>query len=180
MLAQKQKKQHRQNLTAKTLNEGEHVLSIIYTAENIDRRAFVAEVTKICEPKLDNVDSIFVKPNIVSSEHYPTTTHPEMLDALLDRLAGKKVIVGDAPAVDTGFFSDIVAESPLKEVCDSHGVSIVNLYKTKMHKWTSPRGYSMRLSSLPLKCDYTISLPVLKVQSLRINWRLKEPVWVSR
>ncbi|MCJ2512735.1 MAG: DUF362 domain-containing protein, partial [Candidatus Thermoplasmatota archaeon] len=44
--------------------------------------------------------SCFLKPNMVSSEHYPTTTDAEVLRFVLERLKGtcSKVAVGDSPA----------------------------------------------------------------------------------
>jgi len=138
-------------------------LSVIYVAENCNRKEFVTKILKIFKPQLDKAESVFIKPNIVSAEPYPTTTHPELLNTLLDQLSEKKLMVGDGPAVDTGYFKNIIAESKLKEVCDKHGVNLVNLYSKKMKKWKSPRGYTIKISTLPLECDYVISLPVLKV-----------------
>ena len=65
--------------------------------------------------------------------------------------------------MDTGYTKKILAYSPLKEICNRHGVELVNLYKKKMKKWTSPRGYTIKHSTLPLESDFVISLSVLKV-----------------
>ena len=135
----------------------------IYIAETSNRKEFVTKIMKIFKIQLDQVNSIFIKPNIVSSEPYPTTTHPKTLDALLGHLSDRKPIVGDGHAVDTGYTKNILADSSLKEICNNHGVELVNLYKKKMKKWTSPRGYTIKISTLPLECDFIISLPVLKV-----------------
>lgn len=106
---------------------------------------------------------VFVKPNIVSYEVYPTITHPETLDAVLNGLKNRNVIVGDAPAVDAGRSKKIMGRSPLREICSSHGVSFVNLYSEKMKTIRNERSYWLRMSVLPLSCDLIISLPVLKV-----------------
>jgi len=116
-------------------------MSVIYFAETANRKDFVAKIAKIFKAQLDQANSIFIKPNIVSSEPYPTTTHPEILDALLDHLSGRKLVVGDGHAVDTGYTKNILGNSPLKEICSRHGVEFVNLYRKKMKKWTSPRGH---------------------------------------
>ncbi len=137
-------------------------MSAIYTAETSNRKDFVTKIMKIFKTELDQATSIFVKPNIVSSEPYPTTTHPKTIDALLAHLSDRKLIVGDGHAVDTGYTKNILANSPLKEICSYHGIELVNLYKKKMKKWTSPRGYTLKTSTLPLECDFVISLPVLK------------------
>ena len=38
----------------------------------------------------------------------------------------------------------------------------MNLYSEKMKTIQSPRGYKVKVSVLPLGCDFVISLPVLK------------------
>ena len=107
-----------------------------------------------------------MKPNIVSYESYPTTTHPEVLEAVLKRLGGREIVVGDAPAIDAGRSSRILRKSSLNEVCNRYGVKLLNLYSEKMKTVKSPRGYRVKLSVLPLYCDYVISLPVLKIHGM--------------
>lgn len=138
-------------------------MSAIYVAENCNRKDFVSKIMKNFKTQITRANKIFIKPNIVSSEPYPTTTHPQILDTLLDHLSGREVIVGDGHAVDTGYTKNIIENSPLKQICKHHGIELVNLYNKKMKKWTSPRGYTIEISKLPLECDYVISLPVLKV-----------------
>lgn len=138
-------------------------MSTIYVAKTSNREEFVAKIIKIFKAELDQTNSIFIKPNVVSSEPYPTTTHPKILDSLLSYLSNNEVIVGDGHAVDTGYTKNILKNSPLKEVCSKNGVKLVNLYKKKMRKWTSPRGYTIKTSTLPVESDYVVSLPVLKV-----------------
>jgi uncharacterized protein (DUF362 family) len=137
-------------------------MSAIYFAETCNRKDFVTKTIKIFKTQIDQASSIFIKPNIVSSETYPTTTHPQILDTLLDHLSEKEIIVGDGHAVDTGYTKNIIENSPLKEICSHHNIELVNLYNKKMKKWKSPRGYTIKVSTLPLECDYVISLPVLK------------------
>ena len=143
--------------------EDAEYLSIIYLAESSNRKDFVTKIMEIFKVQLDQAQSFFIKPNIVSFEPYPTTTHPEVLDTLLSHLSDRKLMVGDGPAVDTGFLKNVLTETPLQEICNYHGVKLVNLYKKKMKKWKSPRGYTIKISALPLECDFVISLPVLKV-----------------
>ena len=145
------------------LTKGRELMPQIYIAQTSNRKEFVTKIMRIFKAKLDQANSIFIKPNIVSSEPYPTTTHPKTLDALLDHLSNRNPIVGDGHAVDTGYTKNILADSPLKEICSHHGIELVNLYKKKMKKWASPRGYTIKTSTLPLECDFIISLPVLKV-----------------
>jgi uncharacterized protein (DUF362 family) len=137
-------------------------MSVIYSAKTCDRKDFVTKAIKIFKAQIEKASSIFIKPNIVSSEPYPTTTHSQVLDTLLDHVSDRQVIVGDGHAVDTGYTKNIIENSPLKEICSHHNVELVNLYKKKMKKWKSPRGYTIKISTLPIECDYVISLPILK------------------
>jgi len=139
------------------------LMSTVYFSENTSREEFVNQIMKVFAARLQKAKKIFVKPNIVSYEPYPTTTHPEVLDAVLKRLINHEIVVGDAPAIDAGKSSKILQKSPLKKVCDSHGLKLVNLYSEKMKTIQSQRGYKVKVSILPLTCDYVISLPVLKV-----------------
>ncbi len=138
-------------------------MSTVYFSENWSRREFVDRILEVSATPLQKATKVFVKPNIVSYEPYPTTTHPEVLDAVLKRLSDKEVVVGDAPAIDAGRSDKILQKSPLKKVCDSHNVKLVNVYSEKMKTIQSKRGYRVKVSVLPLDCDYVISLPVLKV-----------------
>jgi uncharacterized protein (DUF362 family) len=138
-------------------------MSDIYFAETSNREVFVNKIMKIFGAQLDQAKRIFIKPNIVSSEPYPTTTHPQTLDSLLDHISDRKIVVGDGHAVDTGYAKSIMANSPLAQICSRHNVEFVDLYNKKMKKWTSPRDYTIKISSLPLEFDFIISLPVLKV-----------------
>jgi uncharacterized protein (DUF362 family) len=92
---------------------------------------------------------IFVKPNIVSSEPYPTTTHPEVLDALLSWLSSREVIVGDGPAVDAGRSDKVLRNTPLREICENHNASLVNLYLEPMKRMKSKRDYRTLLFEPP-------------------------------
>ena len=142
---------------------GEQLVSTVYFSENCSREHFVGKIMEIYESPLQKAKKIFVKPNIVSYEAYPTTTHQEVLEAILKRLSGHEIVVGDAPAIDAGRSNKILQKSPLKKVCDAYGVKLVNLYSEKMKTVRSPRGYKIKVSTLPLSCDFVISIPVLKV-----------------
>jgi uncharacterized protein (DUF362 family) len=138
-------------------------LSTVYFSKTCSREYFVGKIMKIYAAALQNAKKIFVKPNIVSHEAYPTTTHPQVLEAVLRGLSGFEVMVGDAPAVDAGRSNKILHNTPLKQVCKAYDVKLVNLYSEKMKTITSPRGYRVKVSTLPLSCDFVISIPVLKV-----------------
>jgi uncharacterized protein (DUF362 family) len=141
-------------------------MSTVYFSQTDNRENFVDQISEIFTASLQKVKKVFVKPNIVSYEPYPTTTHPEVLEAVLKRLGGCEVVVGDAPAIDAGRSSRILQKSPLNEVCKRYSVKLVNLYSEKMKTIQSPRGYKVKVSVLPLYCDFVISLPVLKVHGM--------------
>jgi len=75
-------------------------------------------------------------------------------------------MVGEAPAIDAGRSSRILEKSPLKDVCSRYNVRLLNLYTEKMKTVRSPRGYKVKVSTLPLTCDFVISLPVLKIHGM--------------
>jgi uncharacterized protein (DUF362 family) len=137
-------------------------MSTIYFSRALKRKDFVLKVTQIFNEQFEKAKNFFLKPNVVSYEPYPTTTHPEMLETILTQLSNRQVTVGDAPAIDAGRSNKIIAKSALRQVCDNYGIRFVNLYSEKMLKVKSPRGYRITVSTLPLTCDFIISLPVLK------------------
>ncbi len=140
-------------------------VSLVYYCETCNRRDFVAKTLEIFKEQLENAKRIFVKPNIVSSEPYPTTTHPEVLDSLLSWLSSREIVVGDGPAVDAGRSDKVLRNTPLREICENHNVSLVNLYSGLMKRVKSKRGYRIKVSAIPLSCDFVTSVPVLKVHN---------------
>ena len=141
-------------------------MSTVYFSQNGNREHFVGQILEIFAASLQKSKKVFVKPNIVSYEPYPTTTHPEVLEAVLKGLAGCEILVGDAPAIDAGRSSRILQKSTLTEVCKRYSVKLLNLYAEKMKTIQSSRGYKVKVSVLPLGCDFVISLPVLEVHGM--------------
>ena len=134
----------------------------VYLRKTDDRRGFVRSVVKEFWALLCEAESVFIKPNIVSYEPYPTTTHPDVLAALLELLPNSRVVVGDGPAFDAGSADKLLEQHPLRDVCREFGVPLVNLYRLGMESRASSRGFSVKLSTYPAKFDLVISLPVLK------------------
>ena len=141
-------------------------MSTVYFSTEGDKEGFVGKVLEIFAESLRNARKIFLKPNIVSYEAYPTTTNPEILEAVLKRLGGYEVVAGDAPAIDAGRSSRILRQSPLNDICGRYGVKLLNLYSERMKTMQSSRGYKVKVSALPSACDFVISLPVLKVHGM--------------
>ena len=141
-------------------------MSTVFYRRTHERGAFVHKILEIFREKTADRKKIFLKPNLVSHEDYPTTTHPETLRAVLEELADRTIIMGDAAAVDLMDAEEALRQHPLSQLGRDLGIPLVDLYQTTQVDRTSPRGYSLKISSLPLDCDYVISLPILKVHLL--------------
>jgi len=133
-----------------------------FVRKTTDRVGFVAEVMNKYRGLIDGAERVFVKPNIVSHELYPTTTHPEVLEAVLDALDGKDVAVGDGPAGYFVFTHRTIMRHPLHQVCKKRGVKFIDLHSVPSKTYESPRGFPVDLYSAPFDFDLVISLPVLK------------------
>lgn len=132
--------------------------TVFYT-RNPDRTAFVNEILSRFKDEISG--KIFIKVNLVSHEQYPTTTHPEMVEAVVKNLQGATIAVGDGHAVDVGKLK--VENTALYEVCQKYDVPFINFYEMEMQTIKSPRGYELTVSTFPSQYDCIISLPVLKI-----------------
>ncbi len=111
--------------------------------------------------------SVFIKPNLVSDEPYPTTTDPVVLDVVLASLSSYNldVAVGDGPAYDyswRGKAGVISPNHPLCRACNDHSVEWINLNQRSHAKKRLVHGGELSLSTVPQKYDVSIGLPVLK------------------
>ncbi|MHA1129774.1 MAG: DUF362 domain-containing protein [Candidatus Helarchaeota archaeon] len=132
--------------------------SIIFHSQSCNRSLFVTKI--LSRFKAEIKGKILIKVNLVSYEPYPTTTHPELLKAVLKNLAGHDVIVGDAPAVDLRSFD--IKDTIIFKLCQKLEIPFVNFYDEAMQTSTTPQGQELTFSTYPLNYDYIISLPVLK------------------
>jgi len=137
-----------------------------YIRKTTDRAGFVAEMMARYKPLLDAAKRMLVKPNIVSHELYPTTTHPEVLEEVLRALHGRDIIVAEGPAVDIFNTHRTLTSHPLHHICEKHGVKVIDLHHTPSGNYKSPRGFSVAISRTPFNFDFIISLPVLKSHSI--------------
>jgi len=133
-----------------------------FIQKTTDRVAFTRDMTGRYRGLIDAADRVLVKPNIVSHELYPTTTHPEVLEAVLDALDGKDVVVADGLAVDILNTHRTLIAHPLHHVCEKRGRKVLDLHHTPSATYKSPRKFSVALSRTPFNFDFIISLPVLK------------------
>ncbi len=133
--------------------------SIIFFSKTSDRTSFVNKVLNIYGSQIRG--KILIKINLVSHEQYPTTTHPKMLETILQNLQGADIAVGDGYGVDVRNFK--VKKSAIYEVCEKFSIPFINFYENEMQTIKTIRGYELTFSSIPSQYDYTISLPVLKI-----------------
>jgi uncharacterized protein (DUF362 family) len=138
-------------------------MNLVYFSKTENRRKFVLEVLNEIKKEIKRAKKILLKPNIVSFEPYPTTTHPEVLEACLEFLLNlkKEVLVADGPAFDAGSSEKIIENHPLKKVCDKFNIFLMNLNTQEMKK-VKTESFELELSTLPFNFDFLISLPVLK------------------
>ena len=134
-----------------------------------DRKAFVRRAFDELDLAecLKGSRRVLIKPNIVSYERYPTTTHPAVVEACLEYLTGRglRLAVGDGPAVDAGKSAQILERHPLKEVCRRFGVPLIDVLERKMVR-RKPRGMTLELSEAAFEYDFILSLPVLKSHAI--------------
>lgn len=135
-------------------------MSTIYYTKNPDRKRFVASVMSRFKNYIDG--KVLIKVNLVSHNNYPTTTHPEMIEAVYDQIKShaSEIICGDAQSIDLSVKK--IENHPLIEKCRKLGISFVNFYDHPFKKVKTTRGFSLKVSEIPFKQDFIISLPILK------------------
>ena len=139
-------------------------MGTVYSRQGEDRETFVRMVFEQFDIRGKAAGKvILVKPNIVSPEPYPTTTHPATLEACLQLLQGsaKRVIVADGPAWDAGDSQDVIEMHLLKRSCDKFGIALMDLLSKGARK-VRTRSFELEVSLMAFECDIIISLPVLK------------------
>lgn len=116
---------------------------------------------------------VFVKPNIVSDELYPTTTHPDALRYVLKNIPDScEVTVADAPVPNTPVTrgmdsSRVIEKSPLSKVCRQLDYRLENLYDLGYKEIVTKSGLRLNVSKVALECDYMISLPLMKTHCIK-------------
>jgi len=150
-------------------------MSVVYRMQSEDRTTFVKTVFERLHIQREAAGkNILIKPNVVSHEPYPTTTHPEMVEACVELLRGtaKSIVVADGPAWDSGDTDAVIREHPLKQTCDGLRVPFVNLLRDGIRK-TRTRTYELDIAQMALACDLILSLPVLKSHGMGLTGALK-------
>jgi len=135
-----------------------------FIEETQDREEFAFRVLSASmDSRIQEIHRVLIKPNIVSQEPYPTTTHPGVLRTVIQYFLRhcKEVLVTDAPAVDAGISGTIIDSHPLKAVCDNCGIPMIDLSQCETRKLETDES-SLEIFCAPLEYDLLISLPVLK------------------
>ena len=145
------------------------VMEEILVKKTKDRAVFIKEAFAYfnIQEKIRKASKILLKPNIVSSEPYPTTTHPEVLRACLKLLLAqnKKVLVADGPAFNAGPSQKVIENHPLAKVCQEFQIKLINLNQGPFTK-IKTKSFTFHIASLALESDFIISLPVFKSHSV--------------
>lgn len=136
--------------------------SLNFLRKTTDRESFTFDILEKFKERINFARRILVKPNIVSYEDYPTTTHPKVLATVLDFLKGKDVAVADGMAIDILTTHQSLVRHPLSRVCEERGVPLFDLHQGRSATYQSSRKYSISISVLPKNFDFIISLAVLK------------------
>lgn len=145
----------------------------LYMQMTDNRMRFTEKVVLRFMNEIKKKKHVFIKPNIVSDELYPTTTHPDVLRYVLKNIPEScKVTVADAPVpnspVTMGMDSrNVIKKSPLQKVCKQLDYSLENLYDLGFEEVTTPSGMKLMVSKVALECDYMISLPLMKTHCLK-------------
>ena len=135
--------------------------STIYFTRSGNARAFLEKVVEVHQEDLKG--RVLIKPNLVSNEPYPTTTHPELFKELLVLLKGRaKLAAGDAVAADLREPGAALKNHVLTRTATEQGVKFHDFYQEGMLERKSPLGDLLRFSAIPSTFDLVISLPVLK------------------
>ncbi|MFX0093201.1 MAG: DUF362 domain-containing protein, partial [Candidatus Hodarchaeota archaeon] len=140
--------------------------SPIFFRETKDRQGFTNQILKKFKNEFES-KTVLVKPNIVSHEPYPTTTHPDLLRTVIAYLKNLNctILVGDGPAIDAGKSETIIKSHPLSSICSEFEIDLLNLHKIGFSK-TKTSSLALRISKIVSECDYIISLPVLKAHKI--------------
>lgn len=150
-------------------------MSKVYRRRTEDRASFIKTVFEKLDIKAQVAGkSTLLKPNIVSGEPYPTTTHPQTLETCIQLLrdVAKKIMVADGPAWDAGDSATIIAGHPLKQTCERLGVPIADLLCAGSRK-VKTRSYELDIAEMAFQYDFIVSLPVLKSHGLGLTGALK-------
>ena len=132
----------------------------IYFAKSDKRKEFTLKILDIFKDYIK--EKVFIKVNEVSYEEYPTTTHPEILETVIEYLQdnGREITCGDGHGIDVR--EKKVKNTTIRQICKKYSVRFLSLFNGPVKKFKSPRGFKIKMSSVPFEADSLISLPILK------------------
>ncbi|MBY9006408.1 MAG: DUF362 domain-containing protein [Candidatus Lokiarchaeota archaeon] len=135
-------------------------MSTIYFTENPDRKRFVKSLISRFRHNIKG--KVLIKVNLVSYNTYPTTTHPEMIEAVYNQIKSNasEIICGDGHSINLSIKK--IENHPIIEKCKELGISYINFYDHSFKKLKSSRRFTLNVSEIPFQQDFIISLPILK------------------
>lgn len=138
-------------------------MSTIYFTKNPDRKRFVRSLISKFRNNIEG--KVLIKVNLVSYNTYPTTTHPEMIEAVYDQIksSASEIICGDGHSIDIS--TQKIENHPIIEKCKELGISYINFYEHSFKKLKTSRKFTLKVSEIPFQQDFIISLPILKDHS---------------
>lgn len=150
---------------------------IVYWTRGDKRKEFAEKVLDIFKDQIGK--RVLIKPNQVSYEPYPTTTHPQMLRAVIGELQKREaeILCGDGQAIDA--FGKKMRNTDLKQIAKELKIEFLNFYRLEMQTFITAYNWKIKMIKLPFKVDTVISLPVLKSHPkgrLRMTGALKNVV----
>ncbi|MFX0033494.1 MAG: DUF362 domain-containing protein [Candidatus Hodarchaeota archaeon] len=135
-------------------------MSTIYFCKTLERKRFVASFISRFRKRIEG--KVLIKVNLVSHNPYPTTTHPEMIEAVYEQIksSASEIICGDGQSIDLS--AKKIEDHPIVEKCKELGIPFVNFYDYSFRKVKTTRGFTLKVSEVPFQQDFIISLPILK------------------
>ena len=121
-----------------------------------------------CEQK-----NILIKPNIVTKDPFPITTHPKMCKALIEyikKYSNANIVVGDGCGSPDYSTMDAFNDLGYKSVSDDYNVELIDLNEVPLTKFENQNCMIYKELYLPeiINTHYIISMPVLKAHSFSI------------
>ncbi len=144
--------------------------SVVSIVQGKDINKMVRDAVNMLEKKfVKKGDVVLLKPNIVSAQHWPITTNPEILRALIEmsfEAGAAKVLVGDNPAIGIGTTSrKVLRESGIEQVVLEAGAEPIYFDEEESKIIDVPEGVVFHKVEVPariLDCNVIINVPVVK------------------
>lgn len=121
--------------------------------------------------EIEKQDKILLKPNIVTSDPHPVTTHPKMCEALINYIrafSDAEIIVGDGTGLPSETTYEAFSRLGYDYLEEKYDVKLLDLNTVDIKEYHNSNCKIHKNLYLPelIETHYIISLPVLKAHSL--------------